>query len=71
MKNYRVNKDTSANPNGNNEVHSEDCYHYNRLLSFENLGLHSNCQSAVTAAKQKGYWKADGCRNCSPTCHRG
>jgi hypothetical protein len=71
MKNYRVNKNTTTNPNGNNEVHSEDCRFYSQLVSFEHLGLHPNCQSAVTEAKNRGYYKADGCIVCSPACHRG
>lgn len=68
MKRYRVNKNTANNPNGNNEVHSEDCRHYNQLYSYEDLGYHSNCQSAVASAKAKGYNKADGCAVCSPAC---
>lgn len=69
--NYRVNKDTSGNPNGNNEVHNETCYHYNRMNSYEDLGWHSSCQSAVAEAKRRGYSRADGCAKCSPACHRG
>lgn len=71
MKNYRVNKNTATNPNGNNEVHSEDCHHYNQLVSYEYLGQHSSCQSAVAEAKRRGYSKADGCKDCSPACNRG
>jgi hypothetical protein len=69
--NYRVNKRTEGNPNGNNEVHVETCIHYNQLVSFEELGFHFNCQSAVQAAKNRGYAKADGCITCSLPCHRG
>jgi hypothetical protein len=68
--NYRVNKDTRSNPNGNNEVHSQICVHYYQLVSFEELGYHSNCQSAVNTAKLKGYSKADGCIKCSQPCHK-
>ncbi|PLX08439.1 MAG: hypothetical protein C0596_06165 [Marinilabiliales bacterium] len=71
MKRYRINKNTSNNPNGNNEVHNEDCYFYSRILSYEDLGLHVNCQSAVAEAKRRCYVRADGCKTCSPTCHRG
>lgn len=68
MANYRVNKNTDSNPNGDNEVHKDDCQHYNSLNSFESLGWHLTCASAVTNAISKGY-KADGCKTCNPTCH--
>jgi hypothetical protein len=71
MKYYRVNKNTADNPNGNNEVHSDDCPYYNQIVSYESLGQHSNCHSAVAEAKRRGYSRADGCKVCSPECHRG
>lgn len=70
MKQYRINKNTTNNPNGNNEVHNEDCRHYHQLVSYEYLGSHSTCQSAVAEAKRRGYSRADGCAVCSPECHR-
>lgn len=70
MSNYKVNKNTSTNPNGHNEVHKDTCQHYNTLSNYEVLGAHSNCGSAVSRARSKGY-KADGCINCIPECHRG
>lgn len=69
MANYRVNKNRLSNPNGDNEVHKNDCYHYNRMNDFEELGFHSTCSSAVEAAKLKGY-RADGCKTCIPICHK-
>ncbi len=71
MKKYRVNKNTSSNPKGNNEVHSDDCQHYSSLVSYEDLGYQFGCQNAVSEAKRKGYSKADGCRECSNACHKG
>lgn len=71
MKYYRVNRDTSSNPNGNNEVHNDSCIHYARLVSFESLGQHSTCYSAVVEAKKRGYHKADGCAKCSEACNNG
>ncbi len=68
---YKVNKSTITNPNGNNEVHSQNCVFYNTLLSFEDLGYHFSCGSAVSKAKSLGYSKADGCRICSSPCHNG
>lgn len=71
MANYRVNKNTDTNPNGNNEVHKDSCPHYSMLTNYENLGPHSSCSSAVLTAKVKGYSKADGCKICIPECHNG
>ena len=65
--NYRVNKNTD-NPKRNNEVHNEHCQYYNKLVSYESLSNHSNCQSAVSTAKLMGY-DADGCIVCSSACH--
>lgn len=70
MNYYRVNKSTSSNPNGDNEVHKDTCYHYENLSNYESLGQHSNCSNAVATANRKGY-KADGCKNCIPECHKG
>ena len=70
MNQYRVNKSTATNPNNNNEVHKEGCYHYARMTSYEDLGSHSSCHSAVLLAKAKGY-DADGCATCNPACHNG
>lgn len=70
MNNYRVNKNTSSNPNGDNEVHKDTCRHYNELLNYESLGAHSSCSNAVSMANRNGY-KADGCKNCIPECNKG
>lgn len=70
MNNYRVNKNTTSNPKGHNEVHNDTCPHYHTLMSYEELGAHANCVSAVTAARAKGY-NADGCRICIPNCNNG
>jgi len=69
MNNYRLNRNTGSNPNGNNEVHKDTCVHYSGLLSYEDLGSHWTCSSAVQKAKSLGYSKADGCKTCSPGCH--
>lgn len=69
MANYRVNKNTYTNPNGDNEVHKEGCVHYQLLTNYEYLGNFSTCAEAINNAKTKGY-KADGCANCIPSCHK-
>lgn len=71
MKRYRLNKNKDSNPNGNNEVHSQDCRFYNQLTSYVDLGLHSSCHSAVASAKALGYPNADGCKVCSDACNNG
>lgn len=71
MRNYRMNKNTSDNPRGNNEVHNEDCEFYNQIYAFVDLGFHSGCATAVAKAKQLGYPKADGCKTYSSYCHNG
>ena len=71
MKYYRVNKNTFANPNGDNEVHASDCVHYNQLTNFQPLGEHASCVTAVAMAKRIGYPNADGCAKCCPLCHKG
>jgi len=70
MNYYKVNKNTTSNPNGDNEVHKDTCQHYSTLSNYDSLGQHSSCGSAVTEARRKGY-DADGCRNCIPECHKG
>ncbi len=68
MPNYYVN--SRAQPNGDHEVHEDDCQHGAVLLNREPLGWHNNCASAVTAAKRR-YQTANGCYYCSRPCHTG
>ncbi len=66
MTNFYVN--TNAQPNGDHEVHRDNCptpaLPHNRL----NLGYHSSCVEAVRLAKET-YRRANGCKNCNPSCH--
>lgn len=66
MANYRVNKNKQSN--GDNEVHKSGCTYYSDLTNYESLGDHSNCSSAVSEAKRRGY-SADGCATCILACH--
>ena len=59
MARYYVNN--SAQNNGDHEVHKEGCYK-------KDLGLHSNCSTAVKEAK-KTFSQSNGCIICSPECH--
>jgi hypothetical protein len=64
MPRYYVNR--NAQPNGDHEVHKEGC---NWMPSNKiDLGIFSNCSSAVTAAKNY-YSTADGCKHCCEACH--
>ena len=69
MKKYYINHNTK-NPNGNNEVHTEDCTYRPSLTNCTCLGYFANGIEAVTAAKAKGYSKADGCIYCCPEAHK-
>ena len=66
MPKYYVNKNTDTNPNNDHEVHEEGCH--KMPSSVVDLGYHTNCDSALTAAKNI-YSNSDGCRICSPSCH--
>jgi hypothetical protein len=68
MPNYFVNQ--NPQPDGYHEVHVDDnsCPHPPLHVNRVPLGWHSNCQSAVAAAKQR-YILSDGCAYCVPNCH--
>jgi len=65
MKKYYVN--TQAQSNGDYQVHSEDCRHLPKLINRIHLGIHSNCEDALTEAK-KTFSHSNGCKKCSPEC---
>ena len=69
MKHYYINN-TTKNPNGNNEVHTEDCRYLPSLTNRTYLGYFTDGIAAVAAATAKGYSKADGCIHCCPEAHR-
>lgn len=69
MPNYVVNRNAQA-ASYDHEVHSLDTP-YNCLPLPENrvdLGWHSDCASAVRAAKSY-YSDTNGCRWCARDCH--
>ena len=70
MKHYYINHNTE-NPNGNNEVHTEDCRYLPLTTNRTYLGYFTNGIDAVKAAKAKGYSKADGCIHCCSEAHKG
>lgn len=51
------------------EVHETSCNRIDRSFNLEDLGFHATCSGAVSLAKAKGYYKADGCFYCSRPCH--
>ena len=68
MARYCVNK--NAQSGGEHEVHNLNVARgclpdpQNR----QDLGFHSNCASALTAARRY-YSNVDGCAHCTPECH--
>lgn len=68
MAKYRVNKNTQS-PNNDHEVHKEGCIWW-PTQNYIDLGEHSSCTTAVAAAKAI-YSDANGCKTCSPQCHKG
>lgn len=63
---YYVN--TSAQDNGDHEVHESGCRYMPLEHNRKHLGVFTSCHSAVKEAK-KTYTKADGCYYCCPDCH--
>ena len=70
MPTFVVNRNEQAN--GDHEVHNTTtgCTFMPAPSNQINLGTHSNCQSAVAAAKQQlPYKRVNGCKYCSTACH--
>ncbi len=68
MPRYYVNK--NAQPNGDHEVHqTEDCPNPANEENRDYLGDFPSCHGAVAEAKKR-YPTADGCKFCSPDCHK-
>ncbi len=66
MKKYYVND--SAQPNGDHEVHDENCIYLPLIKSKTYLGEFYSCKNAVIVAK-KHYSQSNGCYHCSKDCH--
>ncbi|HEX8016632.1 MAG TPA: hypothetical protein VF465_15490 [Flavobacterium sp.] len=66
MKNYYVNQ--NAQPNGDHEVHTENCIYLPSSSNRNFLGAFSDCKPAVAEAK-KTYSKSNGCKTCCSACH--
>lgn len=67
MANYRLN--LNQQPNGDYEVHKDDCSYYPRQ-NYDELGSFSSCGPAVAEAKRKhAYKRINGCYWCSNACH--
>ncbi len=66
MPRYYVNK--NAQSNGDHEVHTTGCSHMPNTENCVSLGLHDNCRTAVTKAKET-YSRSNGCYYCAKPCH--
>jgi len=53
------------------EVHLTTCTRKPLPHNSHQLGNHTTCSSALAAAEKDGYKPADGCKYCSPACHKG
>jgi hypothetical protein len=67
MAHYYVNDAEEAE--GYHEVHRSGCKWLPLIVSKTDLGAYDDCREAVKAAK-KTYRKSNGCRDCSPDCHK-
>ena len=66
MTRYYVNK--NAQPNGDHEVHEENCPFIPAPGNSQYLGNFESCYEAVKEA-QKYYHQVNGCYYCSKPCH--
>lgn len=68
MPQYCVN--TNQQPNGDHEVHNlnANCSNLPDPANQRALGNHTNCHTAVLAAKQH-YAQSNGCFYCANPCH--
>lgn len=58
----------NAQDNGDHEVHKEDCFYLQFVVSITDLGMHDHCFTAVARA-QTIQKTADGCKTCLEDCH--
>lgn len=65
---YYVN-DNPQSDSGDHEVHKIGCPWLARVISKTYLGDFPSCYGAVRKAKTI-YATADGCKHCSPACHK-
>jgi len=68
MAKYYVN--TNAQDNGDHEVHKDGCEWLPDEENRKYLGDFENCFNAVQKAREYYPATADGCRHCSPECHK-
>lgn len=55
--------------NGDHEVHHSFCSYLPDIKHRKHLGDFYSCIDALAEAR-KTYSTADGCKFCSPTCHK-
>ena len=65
---YYVN--TNVQPNGDHEVHHQDCLFLPGANNHEYLGAYNNCQDAVRESRKR-YRQTNGCYHCCGACHTG
>lgn len=67
-RNYYVSK-VAQSSSGDHEVHDQTCEYLPASEHRVFLGEFESCREAVSTAKRI-YYNADGCRFCSPECHK-
>ncbi|HVI46206.1 MAG TPA: hypothetical protein VM802_15125 [Chitinophaga sp.] len=66
--NYYVSRIEQSN--GDHEVHDQRCTFLPSLGNRLYLGEFESCREAINSAREI-YSGVDGCKFCSPTCHKG
>lgn len=66
MKIYYVN--TNPQPNGDHEVHAQDCTFIPNFINRKYLGDFVSCDGAVKKAKES-HPQSNGCKTCCNSCH--
>lgn len=70
MAKFYVNDRRQDSANNNNEVHKEGCYWMPNASNRTYLGDFIYSTSALTEAKKKYPYTADGCIHCCPEIHK-
>lgn len=67
MPSYYVNRQPQST--GEHEVHEHNCPHGAAATNRADLGFHTSCHTAVTAAGLAGFKNVDGCGHCCAACN--
>ena len=71
MKHYKLYLQNTDGSVPKHQVHSSDCFHYNRLSKSVDLGMFGNSDLAVSTAREHGFKAAIPCPKCGLTANEG